>query len=85
MNNHNVIKNTMNIGGNVENSQIQQGTIKSIQAQTTQTEFDYDKAYELLVKMREYSLNDLFQQEFGTNTDEVRKNIEEAIAYSQKR
>ena len=41
--------------------------------------------YELLVKMREYSLNDLFQQEFGTNTDEVRKNIEEAIAYSQKR
>lgn len=85
VNNQNVINNTMNIGGNVENSQIQQGTIKSIQAQTTQTEFDYDKAYELLVKMREYSLNDLFQQEFGTNTDEVRKNIEEAIAYSQKR
>lgn len=85
VNNQNVINNTMNIGGNVENSQIQQGTIKSIQAQTTQTEFDYDKIYELLVKIHEYSLNDLFQQEFGTNTDEVRKNIEEAIAYSQNR
>lgn len=30
VNNQNVINNTMNIGRNVENSQIQQGTIKYI-------------------------------------------------------
>ena len=52
VNNQNVINNTMNIGGNVENSQIQQGTIKSIQAQTTQTEFDYDKIYELSLRQQ---------------------------------
>lgn len=85
MNNRNIVNNNMNVSGNISNSQIQQGTNNSSQTLEISNEFDYIKALEILTQIQQYSVNDLFSQEFGDKTDELRRVIDEAIKDAQSK
>lgn len=81
----NTVNNTMNITGNVSNSQFQQGTTNSSQTQEVHTEFDYTKALEILSEIKKYTSTNMFDQDFGSNSDELRQIIDEAITCAQQK
>lgn len=78
MNSKKVINNSMNFNGSLSNTQIQQGTINSNQALEIKDDFDYDKIFVLLTQIQKYSDHELFSNEFGRNSEELRSIINEA-------
>lgn len=83
MNRRNIINTTMTVNGNVSNSQLQQGSTNSSQSLKFSNEFDYTKAFKILTQIQQYTTNDLFSNEFGSNSDELRGIINEAIENAQ--
>lgn len=69
-----VVNNTLNIQGNVSNSQVQQGTIDSSQTMIKNNDFDYIKVLEIIQKIKQSTTSEDFDKDFGDNA-EVVKNI----------
>lgn len=79
MNRGQTINNTMNISGNVAGSQIQQGTMNSCQQMSNAKEFPYEEISNILNRIKQYSSNELFDDEFGDKADVIRKMVDEAL------
>lgn len=62
--------NVMNIYGNIDSSQIQQGTINSTQNMII--EFDYDKAISVIDEINKYASNKNFDEDYGDNSDKAK-------------
>ena len=74
-----VVNNTLNIQGNVSNSQLQQGTNNSSQSMEKNTDFDYFKVLETINRIKESTTNSIFDKEFGTNAEEVKNIINQTV------
>lgn len=74
-----VINNSLSIQGNVSDSQIQLGTIKSTQTLEVASSFDYDKVLDAIKKIRCSILSEDFDVDFGDNSSQVKKIVDETI------
>lgn len=84
MNNRPIIHNTMNIGGSVSDSQIQQGSNNSIQLMGS-SNFDYDIVLNVLKQIEDCFDNSNFQKDFGDNADSVTSLVKETIELVNRR
>ncbi|SFR71222.1 hypothetical protein [Anaeromicropila populeti] len=80
-----VINNTLNIGGNVSGSLIQQNTINSSQTMTVENNFDYDKIMDVLNKIQRTTNSSDFQEDFTDKAEQVKEIISETIQMLQKK
>jgi len=70
------VYNNINIGGNAQNVQIQQGSDNATQIQNTNSDFDFDVAQTVLDKIMKYQ--PMFKEEFGEKSQELVDAISEA-------
>lgn len=75
----NTPENKINIVGNVSGSQIQQGNTNSSQTMIIESQFNYDKILEGLIKIQEIYKSNIFDEAFGTNAEKVRQVIDETV------
>lgn len=80
-----IINNTVNISGNVQSSQIQQGTIHSTQTMNNGEQFSYEEVLEVLQKIIKISASDYFNDEFEAKADEFKELVDEAIKASTQK
>lgn len=78
MNNRPIINNTLNIGGSVSDSQIQQGSNNSIQTVASDN-FDYEVVLNVLKQIEDCFDNSNFQKDFRDNADSVKSIVKETI------
>ncbi|PHV69247.1 hypothetical protein CS063_16805 [Sporanaerobium hydrogeniformans] len=74
-----VTNNTLHIGGNVTNSQFQQGTVNSTQSMVIHNNFDYEQVLKTLVKINKSFKNSDFNEDFGDRSGEVKRIVTETI------
>ena len=69
------MNNTNNFYGNVTGVQIQQGTLNSNQKQNLSKEFDYEKIFQIIRKIKKY--DPMFDEEYGQLASEMRDKLSE--------
>ena len=69
------MNNTNNFYGNVTGVQIQQGTVNSDQKQNFLEEFDYEKVFQIIRKIKKY--DPMFDEEYGQLASEMRDKLSE--------
>lgn len=79
-----IINNNLNIHGNVSSSQIQQGTSNSTQTMDVSNSFDYDRVLDALNRIKRVTSNEVFNVDFGDESSEVNKIVEETIEMVEK-
>ena len=84
MGNGQIINNNLNIHGNVSSSQIQQGTSNSTQTMDVSNSFDYDRVLDALNRIKRVTSNEEFNVDFGDESPEVNKIVEETIEMVEK-
>lgn len=84
MGNGQIINNNLNIHGNVSSSQIQQGTSNSTQTMDVSNSFDYDRVLDALNRIKRVTSNEEFNVDFGDESLEVNKIVEETIEMVEK-
>ena len=84
MGNGQSINNSLNIHGNVSSSQIQQGTSNSTQTMDVSNSFDYDRVLDALNEIKRVTSNEEFNVDFGDESPEVNKIVEETIEMVEK-
>ena len=84
MGNGQSINNSLNIHGNVSSSQIQQGTSNSTQTMDVSNSFDYDRVLDALNEIKRVTSNEEFNVDFGDESHEVNKIVEETIEMVEK-
>lgn len=83
MSNSNVVNNMLSVGGNINNSQIQQNTTNSTQSMAM--DFDYNKVLEVLNEVKQYFDVKEFEKAFGSNSDKVKQIVIETIEMANKK
>lgn len=79
MSDSNIVNNILSVGGNINNSQIQQNTTHSNQSMLMNLDFDYSKVLEVLNEIKQYFYIKEFDKTFGTDADKVKQIVIETI------
>lgn len=74
-----VTNNTLHIGGNVTNSQFQQGNVNSTQSMIIHNNFDYEQVLKTLAKINKSFENSDFEEDFGDKSEELKRIVAETI------
>lgn len=74
-----VINNWLNIQGDVSDSQIQQGAIKSTQTLEVANSFDYDIVLDAIKKIKHSILSEDFDIDFGDKSPQLKQIVDETI------
>lgn len=77
--------NTINIMGDVTGTQIQQGTLNSVQTITNSSQIDYLKILGILSKIRKTCDTDIFNEEFGKEAGRFKKILEDTTQMVDKK